>query len=305
MDPLRFRADIAATPASLRELAGVLRTDPWSQLRGGSVLLTGMGSSYYAAHTAAAWLRSAGVAAVAEIASQDPSGDANTAIVVSAGGTSIETLERRARFAATTRTIALTNVADSALAGACDETVLMHAGPETGGVACRTYRHTLALLLALGPWDLAAACERAADATQGLLDDLAWLDVLDETLSSGPATFWIAPSGRIGSAWQSALMMRECPRTLAVGCEMGDWSHVDVYLTKTLDYRAVAFTGSRWDAPAAEWMTKRESTVVSIGASSLGVPNERHIDLDLDPLAAMLTEPLFAELLAQRWWERA
>ena len=38
-------------------------------------------------------------------------------------------------------------------------------------------------------------------------------------------------------------MVREGPRRAADGCETGDWNHVDVYLTKTLDYRALMFTG--------------------------------------------------------------
>jgi len=28
-----------------------------------------------------------------------------------------------------------------------------------------------------------------------------------------------------------------------VGTETGDWSHVEVYLTTTLDYRALVFSG--------------------------------------------------------------
>ena len=311
MDPGGFLRDIEAVPATLAALANRLRSsDPWEGLRDREqFLLTGMGSSFYAAQTAAGWLRSAGLSAVAELASQDPAtpgGPGTTAVCVSAGGTSPETLDRRARLAPRTRTVALVNSdAAAPLATACDDIVHMDADPEKGGVACRTYRNSLALLLALGPSDVAGACDRAATASQALLDDRDWLDELDAALAGGPATFWIAPSGRIGSAWQSALMMRECPRTLGVGCETGDWSHVDVYLTKTLDYRAVVFTGSPWDEQAAEWMRQRESTVVSIGPTALAVPGERHVPLDLEPLSAMLTEPIAAELLAQRWWQRA
>ena len=50
-------------------------------------------------------------------------------------------------------------------------------------------------------------------------------------------------------------MLREGPRRPAVGCETGDWSHVDVYLTKTTDYRLLVFAGSPWEEQMAEWTT--------------------------------------------------
>ena len=49
----------------------------------------------------------------------------------------------------------------------------------------------------------------------------------------------IAPAERIGTALQGALMVREGPRRGSDAGETGDWSHVDVYLTKTMDYRAL------------------------------------------------------------------
>jgi hypothetical protein len=53
-------------------------------------------------------------------------------------------------------------------------------------------------------------------------------------------------------------MLREGPRLPAVGCETGDWSHVDVYLTKTTDYRLLVFAGSVWEPQLAEWTTARQ-----------------------------------------------
>jgi hypothetical protein len=55
-------------------------------------------------------------------------------------------------------------------------------------------------------------------------------------------------------------------RRPAVGCETGDWSHVDVYLTKTLDYRTLLLAGSRWEGELLRWTTERTSTVVAVGA---------------------------------------
>ena len=311
MDPVGFLADLEQIPETLRDLSNSLwEGDPWASVRERSkVLITGMGSSAYAARTASGWLRAAGVTVADEIASLTPGfpgGNDSAAILVSATGGSVETLDRRSRLHADTLTVALTNTADSELAAQCDCVVPMLAGREVGGVACRTYRHTLALLLGLGRplGEMAEQCRRAAELSNDLLSDRSWLDDVDEVLADAPATFWVAPANRIGSAMQSALMVREGPRRLAVGCETGDWSHVDVYLTASTDYRCVFFTGSQWDAQAAEWLERRGSRVVSVGRDRLGVSGELHIALDAEPLTAVLVETLIGELLAQRWWER-
>ena len=72
---------------------------------------------------------------------------------------------------------------------------------------------------------------------------LQWLDDAVAELAGPDGTWLISPLERWSSAMQGALMLREVPRRPAVGCETGEWSHVDVYLTKTLDYRAIVFTG--------------------------------------------------------------
>ena len=311
MDPAGFLDDLENIPDHLQALSQWLwHDDPWVNARGrAQYLLTGMGSSAYAGRTAAGWLRSAGLSVVDEIASLAPGmpgGDDTAAILISATGGSVETLDRRARLHRDTLAVALTNDPASELAAGCDSTVPMKAGAEVGGVACRTYRHTLALLLALGRpiGEIADRCAEAATLSTGLLSDRSWLEEVDDALRDAPATFWIAPANRLGSALQSALMMREGPRRLAVGCETGDWSHVDVYLTATMDYRAVVFTGSPWDEQAADWMRRRRATVVSVGPTALGVTGEVHVSLDAEPLTALLVEPLVAELLAHRWWQR-
>jgi hypothetical protein len=86
------------------------------------------------------------------------------------------------------------------------------------------------------------------------------------------------------------------------GCETGDWSHVDVYLSRTLDYRAVVFAGGRHDAAAAEWMRQRGSTAVAVGAPFDGARQVIRYPGDDDPVVSMLTEVLVAELLAATWW---
>ena len=112
----------------------------------------------------------------------------------------------------------------------------------------------------------------------------------------------LAPAERLGSALQGALMVREGPRRAADGCETGDWNHVDVYLTKTLDYRALVFTGSRFDAEALKWMNERGSHAVTVGAEPAGVAATVRYPGDDDPIVALLTEVIVAELLAAHWW---
>ena len=175
----------------------------------------------------------------------------------------------------------------------------MQAGDEAGGVACRTFQHTIGVLLAfLDPARAAAAVRRAADATEDLLNRRAtWLSGAVETIIDG-AVFTIAPQERISSAEQGALIFREGPRMQADASETGDWLHVDVYLTKPLDYRAVLFTGSRFDADVVRWIEERQGRIIRVGPGGIRYAG------DDDPDVALLTETLVAEVLAADVWRR-
>lgn len=97
-------------------------------------------------------------------------------------------------------------------------------------------------------------------------------------------------------------MLREGPRLNAVGCETGDWSHVDVYFTKTTDYRMLLFPRSQWESALIEWCESRGSTIVSAGGDipaakfTIRYPHDTIEDVQL------LTEVLIAELVAARAW---
>ncbi len=97
-------------------------------------------------------------------------------------------------------------------------------------------------------------------------------------------------------------MFREGPRQPADGCETGDWNHVDVYLTKSLDYRALLFAGGRFDADAVQWMRERRSHFVVVGGHLPGAEAEVRYPGDDDPIIALLTEVLIAELTAADLW---
>ena len=314
MDATAFLADLQAKPRVLRALAeavddGALR---WP-LDGtpSRVLLTGMGSSFFAAQSVALRLRRAGVAAVAELSSADaswPPAPGTLVVGISASGGSVETLGFVAGHPGYT---ALTNVAGSPITAGAAHVVPMLAEPEPGGVACRSFQHTLVALLALEEQltgvdlGLAARVRRCADASEALLTEQAWLDDVAGALDGPHGVYVIAPSDRISSALQGALMVREGPRRPADGCETGDWSHVDVYLTKTLDYRALLFPGSAHDAAARDWLVQRGATLVTVGAGEPSDAAQVRFPGDDDAVVALLTEVLVPELLAARWWAPA
>ncbi|GIF18130.1 sigma factor regulator FecR [Paractinoplanes tereljensis] len=311
MDPALFKADLEAKPAALRTLADRLATDdPWAFLGPTRrVIFLGMGSSRYAAQVAARRLRAAGIDAAAEYASAEGgfryAGDDTLVLAISATGTSRETLDAVADLPGF---VALTNDPSAVLAKQATAVVDMAAGVETGGVACRSFQHTQALLDALvqrltgGP-STEALVRRAADATEDLLDRRdTWLPRCDEALRDGDGIYPTAPVERISTALQSALMFREGPRVAADGCETGDWAHVDVYLTKTQRYRALLFPGSRYDDQALEWLHQRGSTIVSVGGEVPGAACAVRFRHDDDSRVRLLTETLVAEMVAAEWW---
>ncbi|HEY2790961.1 MAG TPA: SIS domain-containing protein [Micromonosporaceae bacterium] len=309
MDPRLFLADLEAKPAVLAGLASA--ADPFASLPAHveHVLLLGMGSSRYAASVAAHRMRCAGIDALAEYASARPHPlrPGTLVVAISATGGSAETLDAVSAYAGRAPIVAMTNVPGSAICSQADVVVPMLAGEERGGVACRTYQHTLVLLLALTAHltggalgDLAL---RAADACDDLLTRRGeWLDRVIEALDGPDGVYALAPAERLASAQQAALMFREGPRRAATGCETGDWAHVDVYLTKTLDYRALLFTGSRYDEQAIDWLRQRASTVVAVGADRPGAAVTVRYRGDDDPDVALLTEVPVAELVAATWW---
>ncbi|KMO73530.1 SIS domain-containing protein [Mycolicibacterium obuense] len=319
MKPDAFMTDLTRKPEVLARLALMLAEgNPWARVVPADterVVFIGMGSSNYAGAVAAARLRARGIIAVAELASSAllPDWGPRTLVVAtSASGGSTETLDALTRLPEGAATVALTNTPGSPLTERCDAVVTLEADVEHGGVACRSYQHTLAVLLALechllgtDTTALAATIDSAAAASTYLLDsESSWLPEVSELLLGPSGTHLAAPVHRLCSAQQGALMLREGPRLPAAACETGDWSHVDVYLTKTTDYRLLVFAGSPWEAQLAEWTTARGSTVVGVGGD---VPGARYVlryPGDSDDDVALLTEVLVPEMVAGRRWQQ-
>jgi glutamine---fructose-6-phosphate transaminase (isomerizing) len=314
MDPSLFRADLEAKPATLEVLAASLAAeDPFAAVPPDPrrIVFLGMGSSRYAAGVAALRLRAAGIDAVAEYASatmgHPPTTD-TLVVAVSASGESAETLATVARYAGRSTIVALTNAPASTLAATADVIVDLQAGREASGIASRTFQHTGLLLRALEvrlagqSFDVVGLVRRVATATGDLLERRSdWLPAVLAALDGPDGVFVLAPAERLASAEQSALAIREATRRLAVACETGDWSHVDVYLTKTLDYRALIFGGSRWEPQAIEWLATRGSTVVAVGADLPGAAATVRYAGDDEPEVAAHAEVLVGELVVAAW----
>jgi glucosamine 6-phosphate synthetase-like amidotransferase/phosphosugar isomerase protein len=322
VDAKLFAEDLAAKPAVLREWADSFGS-PWSDLgitADQRIVLVGMGSSHYANAIGAARLRTHGIDATAVLASSDllPAVDAQDVVIaVSASGGSVETRAAVEHYAGHARLIAMVNTETlTAISAAADAVVPMRAGVEVGGVACRSFQHTVALLLDLeatlvpdsriAQSTVPSLLRASAEANADLLDRQdTWLDEISDLLLGPDGSTIVAPARRFCSAQQSALMLREGPRLPAVGCETGDWSHVDVYLTKTTDYRMLLLAGDpRWEPQLMEWCTKRGSTVIAAGAPVPGAQYILRYRNDDDDDVRLLSETLIAELIAARRWQK-
>ncbi|MGK0722370.1 SIS domain-containing protein [Leucobacter sp. W1478] len=332
MEPTRFTDDLARIPETLERLAVALdaglpgleetaRMGAAAFAAGGRsprVLILGMGSSNYAADIVAREARAAGACVTAELASTrqlPPPADDLIVVAVSATGGSVEVREAVRQYVGHDRLIALTNKPDSPIEHSADVRVDQQAEDELSGIACRSFRHTLitlrAVVASLFPADhpvqaagagLPALARAAARANATLLASTAeWIGPMGETLAAPLGTWVLAPVERFSSARQSALMLREIPRRPSFASETGDWSHVDVYLTKTQDYRALIYAGSGWDEQALDWMTERGSRWASVGGDLRGAEVTVRYEGEGDPRVAQLSELLVAEQVAARW----
>jgi D-arabinose 5-phosphate isomerase GutQ len=294
--PEVFMDDVLAAPGALASAPGLESIRPLAA-RARRVLFLGMGSSRYAALDAAALLRAHGIDAAAEFAStggpQPPSPD-TLVLAISATGGSEETVAAMRRHLGTSMVVGVTSVPGSPIGREADARLAV-AGDGPSGVACASYRSTVAALREVCGLLLPAAApapdwrERAAAASAELLDRRGdWLPRAVSLLGGGPVHV-LAPAERLGAAEQSALMLREVPRVPAYACETGDWSHVDVYLTRRPGYRALLLPGSAYEDEVREWQAERGFTLV---------PAEVPGDADVRPLV----ETLVCELLAAELW---
>jgi glucosamine--fructose-6-phosphate aminotransferase (isomerizing) len=290
-----FRADIAASPEALARL---LDAPPLPLDGDQRICLTGLGSSRFAADVVAASWRAQGRTAWSELAS----GGARTRpatdlalIAISASGGTPEVLEAVRRHKGVSRVIAVTERAESALAQAADEVVLLRAGRESSGIACRTFRGTLAALAMLGGTrreDLASIPDALSDR---LPSAHAWATEVAEVVDGAPAIDVLADASLLGLAEQAALMLREAPRLPAHAVETADWLHVGVYLAWQ-GHVVLHVPGSAADGELER--TLRARGVRSVTTPPLGD------EAAAGPVVEAILRSLDAEVLAATLWDR-
>lgn len=314
-----FLADILAAPAELAAVLDVqhaaVRDLPLGITARPGWRLVGMGSSRFAAIDAAARLRAVGRDAHAEVASASggsPGGRDVLVVAISASGRTPAVLAAAARHRASSFVVGLTARPGSLLADAAGAVVpLRGARVETAGIACLTYRATvaaLALLAGEGEEALeAVGIAVAVPALASLIDGrAAWLRAAAGVLDTGREVHVLGDGLRTGALEQAALMLREAPRIAALPFDTGDWLHAGLYTLFPGD-AVLLFTGSPADDEAVATIRDRGGLIVSVGPARSDT--DVHVPLPAaalaDPVVRALVEPAVAELLAAELWSGA
>jgi glucosamine--fructose-6-phosphate aminotransferase (isomerizing) len=241
-----FAQEISQTPAVLADLAAgrglghrlALAADRLRTAAPQPVLLTGMGSSHFAAHYGACLLEAAGLAAFAldagDLAACHPAGVARSPVkvVISQSGRSAEVLDLIDRRGQGDTWIAVTNDPESPLARAADTVLPLGAGPEEM-TASKTFFATLAVLALLadevagGSWhvgeEMAREAEGMAQALAAPPDALA-AAVADAVVAGGPLVL-LGKSTALCAASQGGLILQEAARADATAMTYGQWRH--------------------------------------------------------------------------------
>jgi fructoselysine-6-P-deglycase FrlB-like protein len=288
-----FETDIADSPDALARLL-----DAWQPVdlgADGRVVLTGLGSSRFAADVIAPRLRASGRSAWVEIAGDDPStlpATDLTLIAISASGGTPEVIQAARRHHGRSRVLAVTNRPYSELAAAADHVVALGADDEAAGIACRTFRATIAVL-ALAT--RTSSVDQLRPAVEGLKvrlgDRPTWAPVLVERLDGADGIDVLAAGSMVGVAEQAALMLREAPRLPAKAVSTTDWLHTGVYLARA-GHRLALFPGAGADAEI-------ETVAARRGTTFLTIPAGHH-----DPVVRAIVDSIVMECVAADLWDR-
>jgi fructoselysine-6-P-deglycase FrlB-like protein len=294
-----FEADIAASPKAF-----ALLLDDWSfapRLQDRRVVLTGLGSSLSAARIVATACRRLGASAWAEhpsAAASVPSAGDLALVAISASGRTPEVVAAAERHRGNGLVIAVTNAADGPLAAVADDVVLLRAGHEASGIACRTFRATIAALsLMTGAAGLDALRATVPILERAVAGDSGIQGVVDagvELLDGASSIDVLAEASLLGLGEQAALMLREAPRLPAHAYESAEWLHTGVYLALP-GHRVVLLEGSAADAEVVATVERRGGAVLRIPATQVGA----------DPVGRAIVDSIVAERAAAALWRRA
>jgi len=260
------------------------------------VVLTGLGSSRFAAMQVEDGLRASGIDARVVPASAIPAAPPGTlCIAISSSGRTPEAVDAAGAHRSSGPVLAITRDPTSALAAAADRVALLPVVAESSGVATTTYVATIAVLLhvAAGLGAGAApemALRAAAAASRAVLDARSsWLPAALDALRGAETVQVLAPWSARGAAEQAALLLRECPRRSAEAYETAEWLHVGIY-TALPWTAAMLFEGSPADAEVAAVIAGRSANLVRIPGDSA------------DPVARAIARSTAAALLAAELW---
>ncbi len=295
--PTLFEQDIADGPGALEGLL-----DGWRAPDLGGrerFVFTGLGSSRYAALLIATAMRTRGGNAWVEHASTStpakPTGD-QVLVAISASGRTPEVVDAAGVHRGRSIVVAVTNEEASPLAAAADIVIPLGAGEERSGIACRTFRATIAALALLTGIAEPDGLRPSVDALRSRIDSrAAWLPPMVDLLDGAPSIDVLADGSLLGLAEQAALMLREAPRLPAHAAETGDWLHTGVYLALP-GHRALLFPGAAADAEVTATIRRRGGEVASIPPAS---------EATRDAIRRVVVDSVVAELLACELWRRA
>ena len=312
-----LRDDIAGGPDALAALLEAYGRDagPLAPIGDRPVwaAFTGLGSSRYAASTAAATARSAGLPSWAEYASTStptPPAPDGALVAISASGRTRETVAAARRWRGSGRVLAVTNDPGSRLAEEADVVLPVLAGAEGAGIATRTFRGTIGVLAMLvGAWTGAAGLAAAdlgptVEALRAVMASReAWLPAATELLDRSTAIDVLGDAADAALVHQAALMFREAPRLPAVAHDTVDWLHTAVYLALP-GHRALLFAGSAADAEVVATIRRRSGETVVVGPAVDGAALTIEVPPLEGPMARAIVLSVVAELLSLELWAR-
>lgn len=275
------------------------------------VVLTGLGSSRFAALQVEARLRAAGVDTVVEPASHDaPVAPAagRLGVVVSSSGVTPEVVAAARRHHVAGTVLAITRDPGSPVAAAADATAKLDVAAEESGIATTSYAATLAALVHLaaalgaagGSASAAQELRAGAHAARAVLAARdTWLPDALAAVRSVEAISVLAPWSERGHAEQVALLFREGPRRSADVFETAEWLHVGIYtaLPGTL---ALLLVGSPADAEVARTIAARSGRVIVVGDPAAGI--QPQVAGPLIPSPAGIARFVGPALLAAELW---
>ena len=208
-----------------------------------NVHFVGCGTSYHAALYAVELCSRRNLPAQAFLASEyassaPPTPEGTLVVGVTQSGETADTLEAlRTARAGGTRTLALTNVVGSTAARECDDAVFIHAGPEIGVAATKTFSSqivTLGLLLERLAEDVPAGISGGAefvsgvralpDAVQSALDATSVADIAGR-YADAESYFFIGRGTGYAVAMEAALKFKEITYEHAEGFAAGELKH--------------------------------------------------------------------------------